>query len=159
MHCSTLLYVYKIYCELFSEEVNDETEFTLENINTRLCGKDPQENFRNLWKTSFDEGISREDVLKDEDLMKREHKQWRYDYSFRTKSGNTCSKYCELLYKYCKALSKYVHEMTYNNLRQKTKRSIQQQQNYAKKWHEARRKKLHAIIYYIYRERCDFQTR
>ena len=108
----SFLYVYKIYCGLFLEDVNDETEFTLENINRQFGGEDPQENFRNLWKTSFDEGISREDVLKDDDLMKHEHKQWRYDYAFVTKSGNTCSKYCELLYKYYKALSKYVHATT-----------------------------------------------
>ena len=58
--CCALLYVYKIYCGSFSEEVNDETKFTLDNINRRFCGED-------FWKTAFDEGITREDVLKDDD--------------------------------------------------------------------------------------------
>ena len=52
--------MYKIYCGSFSEEVNDETKFTLDNINRRFCGED-------FWKTAFDEGITREDVLKDDD--------------------------------------------------------------------------------------------
>ena len=135
--CCALPYVYKIYCGSFSEEVNDETKFTLDNINRRFCGED-------FWKTAFDEGITREDVLKDDNLMKHEHKQWRYDYAFVTKSGNTCSKYCELLSKYCKALSKYVHAATYINLHAPTNKKVQQQvvaTKYAKKRHEATRKK------------------
>lgn len=71
------------------EEVIEEKEFTMENIVQRLISEDTQENsnFKERWKTLFEEGIRHEDVSIDDIPMDHFHKKWRYDYAFKTPLG------------------------------------------------------------------------